>query len=166
MQMSNAVTSRPAIRTGGGTCDSSTVTVQRGGNMKKVIVGMLAILMLAMTGCGGGSVEVVVPVEPSITLNPFSQDRVSEFIFGSVDFYAPDSDIDSMTVVAYDARGIQWSRTNTSINLPDVIRGTIPFSIDYNSFPSDFNAPYTFSVYLTDFNGMTSNQAVGTFFVP
>ena len=33
------------------------------------------------------------------------------------------------------------------------------------TFPSDAYA-YTFSIYLTDFNGYTSNQAVATFFVP
>lgn len=70
-----------------------------------------------------------------------------------------------MTVVAFDSRGFERSRTITLIHLPGAVRGTIPFSIDYHTFPSDAFA-YTFSVYLTDFNGLTSNQGAGTFLVP
>lgn len=137
--------------------------------MKKMLVGMLAILMLALSGCGGGG-ETVGPVAPvvyapSITSYQFTKNSATEFINGSVSFYAPDSDIDSMTVVAFDSRGYEWSRTKILINQPGVIQGTIPFSINYRSFPSDVYA-YTFSIYLTDFNGYTSNQAVDTFWVP
>jgi len=42
-------------------------------------------------------------------------------------------------------------------------QGTISFSIDFITFPADF---FTFSIYLTDFNGNTSNQIVDTFRVP
>ncbi len=138
--------------------------------MKKRFAGMLAILMLAMAGCGGGSVDVSVPVTPvvhapSITLNAFTKDTLYEILDGSVSFYAPDSDIDSMTVVAINPGGYEVSRTVKLITLPGVIQGTIPFSIDYHTFPSSAYA-YTFSVYLTDFNGYTSNQAVGTFWIP
>jgi hypothetical protein len=136
--------------------------------MKKVLLGLMAIMMLAMSGCGGGSVEVVVPIgpePPSITSHQFTKDPVAEFIDGSVAFYAPDSDIDTMTVVVYDPRGREISRSQTVINLPGAVHGTIPFSIDYATFPSEVYA-YTFSIYLTDFKGNTSNQAVDTFFVP
>jgi hypothetical protein len=138
--------------------------------MKKLLVGMMAMLLLAMTGCGGGSVEVSGPVgpvayAPSVTLNGFTKDTLYEILDGSVSFYAPDSDIDTMTVVAINPAGYEVSRTVKLINLPGVIQGTIPFSIDYHTFPSSGYA-YTFSVYLTDFHGYTSNQAVDIFWVP
>ncbi len=136
--------------------------------MKKLLLGMIAIMMLVMAGCGGGSVEVAVPVgpePPSITSYSFTKDPVREFVDGSVAFYAPDFDIYTMTVVAIDPRGFEISRTQTSINLPGAVQGTIPFTIDYAAFPSEAFA-YTFSVYLTDSNGNTSSQAVDTFFVP
>lgn len=136
---------------------------------------MMAMMMLVMSGCGDGSVAVVVPLEPviiepvisppSITAYRFTKDPLTEFIDGSVDFQAPDSDIDTMTVVVIDPRGFEISRTITLISLGGVAQGTIPFSIDYATFPSSAFA-YTFSIYLTDFNGNTSNQAVDTFLVP
>ena len=133
--------------------------------MKRVLLAMFAVMMLVMSGCGDSSVAVVVPVDPvpeppSITSFQFTQDRIAEFIDGSVNFSAPDSDIDTMTVVVFDSRGFEISRTTTVINLPDVIQGTIPFSIDYFTFPA---GTFTFSVFLTDFNGFTSNQVVGSF---
>jgi hypothetical protein len=138
--------------------------------MKRVLLGLMAIMMLVMSGCGDASVAVVIPIgpviqPPSITSHQFSKDPVTEFIDGSVDFYAPDSDIDTMTVVVFDPRGYEISRSQTLINLTGVVQGTIPFSIDYATYPSDTYA-YTFSIYLTDFNGNTSNQAVDTFWVP
>lgn len=136
--------------------------------MKRALLGMLAIMMLVLSGCGGGRVEVVVPVgpePPSITSHSFTKNTATEFIYGEVTFYAPDSDIYSMTVVAIGPRGNEVSRTKTYPDRTGVIQGTIPFSIDYYNFPSGVY-PYTFSIYLTDFNGYTSNQAVDTFYVP
>lgn len=135
--------------------------------MKKLLLGILAVVTLVMAGCGG-SVEVTVPIgpePPSITLDGFTKNTSTEYISGSVHFYAPDSDIDSITTVVYNSGGYEISRVKTLLYLSGISAGTIPFSIDYVTYPSDFYA-YTFSVYLTDFNGYTSNQAVGTFYVP
>lgn len=140
--------------------------------MKKFLLGILAVLTLVMSGCGDASVAVVIPVDPvyvvsppSITSYSFTKNTTTEFINGSVDFYAPDSDIDFITVVSYNSLGYEMSRTTTYVNVPNTTYGTIPFKIDYLTFPSSLYA-YTFSVYLTDFNGYTSNQAVDTFYVP
>lgn len=143
---------------------------KKGMYMKKLLLGMMAMMMLLMSGCGDSSVAVVIPVEPvisppSITAYRFTKDPVTEFIDGSVDFQAPDSDIDTMTVVVIDPRGFEIARSLTVINLRSVAQGTIPFSIDYAAYPSDAFA-YTFSIYLTDFNGNISNQAVDAFLVP
>jgi hypothetical protein len=139
-------------------------------DMKKLLVGMMAVLMLIMTGCGDGAVSVYVPVEPvisppSITSYGFTKDRVAEYIDGSVEFFAPDSDIDTITVAVFDPYNRVISRTTTRRNLQGVTRGTIFFSIDYAAYPSDAY-PYSFSVYLSDFNGYTSNQAYDSFYVP
>jgi hypothetical protein len=138
--------------------------------MKRGLLGLMAMMMLVMSGCGDASVAVVIPIgpviqPPSITAHQFTKDSVNEFIDGSVSFFAPDSDIDTMTVVVLDPRGYEISRSQTLINLPGAVQGTIPFSIDYATYPSEAYA-YTFSIYLTDFNGNTSNLAVDTFFVP
>lgn len=130
--------------------------------MKKLMLVILVVMMAGLSGCGDPSVAVN---PPSITSYQFSKDALNEYINGSVDYYAPDSDIDSMTVVVYDSLGHERSRTKTLINHPGVTQGNIPFSIDYLTFPSDAYA-YTFSIYLTDFNGYTSNQAVDIFFIP
>lgn len=132
--------------------------------MKKLLLGMLTVLMLVISGCGEVIVEPVI-YPPSISSYQFTKDPVAEFIDGSVIFYAPDSDIVMMTVVVIDPRGFEIYRNNPPIYLPGAVQGTIPFSIDYVNFPSEVYA-YTFSIYLTDLNGNTSNQAVDTFFVP
>lgn len=137
--------------------------------MKKLILlVMVTMTLLVMSGCGGGSVEVVIPVgpePPSIALNQLTQDRVNEFIDGRISFFAPDSDIDTMTIAVFDESrgGILVTRVTTLIDLPGAVQGIIPFSIDYINYP---NGTFTFSIFLTDFNGNTSNQIVRTFFIP
>lgn len=138
--------------------------------MKKLLLAVMAIMILAVSGCGGGTVEVYVPIEPviyppEITSYQFTKDPVTEFIHGSIEFYAPDSDIDTMTVVVIDPSGHEISRVNTLIYRAGVTSGTIPFNIDYVTYPSSAYK-YTFSIYLTDFNGNTSNQAVDIFWIP
>lgn len=135
--------------------------------MKRLLLGMLSMMLLVMSGCGDASVSVVVPVThvnpPSITSYQFTKDTLTRFIDGSVDFYAPDSDIDTITITVFNSSGFQVARTRTALSLPGVIRGTISFSIDYSAYFAD---TYTFSIFLTDFNGNTSNQIVDTFRVP
>lgn len=135
--------------------------------MKRLLVGLVAMLTLVMTGCGDGSVTVVVPIvtpqPPTIESYAFTKNTASLFVLGSVNYFAPDSDIDSMTVTVFNSSGFQAARSVTIINQPGVVRGTIPFSIDYANLLAD---TYTFSIFLTDFNGLTSNQIVDTFRVP
>lgn len=132
-----------------------------------LLLGLLAMMMQVITGCGDASITVVIPITiidpPSITSYQFTKDTLTKFISGSVDFYAPDSDIDTITIAVFDSSGFQVARTRSALNLPGVTRGTIFFNIDYSGYRAD---TYTFSIFLTDFNGNTSNQIVDTFRVP
>lgn len=139
--------------------------------MKKLFFSLM-VMTLAMAGCGSGSVSWDVPVyppivsapyPPSITSYDFSKDRDKYFIVGNIQFYAPDSDIDTMTVNVFDSRGSSVYKTKNVINRRGITNGSIPFSVDYINFAND---TYTFSVYVTDFNGNYSNQVVDTFRVP
>jgi hypothetical protein len=135
--------------------------------MKRLLLGVLTIMVLLMSGCGEG-VRVVVPIvpvisPPSITSYQFTKDPVAKLINGSIAFYAPDSDVYSMTVVVFDSGGNTKSRITSFPSFPGAIRGTIPFSIDYFTYPA---GTFTFSIYLTDFNGNSSGQIVDTFSVP
>jgi hypothetical protein len=135
--------------------------------MKRAVVGFLAIVILVISGCGDASVSVVIPITllapPSITAYQFSKDQAAQFVDGSVDFIAPDSDIDTITIAVIDSNGFLVTRTRTTLRLPGVTSGRIPFSIDYSTY---VNGTYTFSVFVTDFNGNTSNQIVDRFSVP
>lgn len=134
--------------------------------MKRLLLGILAVAMLVLSGCGDSSVTVVVPLQPpSITTLSFTQDRIDEFIDGSVDFFAPSSDIDTITVEVFDSRGVLVISTTTARNLFELERGTIFFSIFYGdrTFLVD---TLTLSVYLTDFNGFRSARVEGSFPVP
>jgi hypothetical protein len=132
--------------------------------MKRLVLGMLTIMTLVMYGCGNPGVAVVVPFNPpSITLNQFTKDSVEEFIDGNVVFIAPDSDIDTITVAVFDSSGSIIFRKESLLNLQGVVQGTVPFSIDYVTYPA---GTFTFSIFLTDFRGNTSNLVVDTFRVP
>lgn len=135
--------------------------------MKRVILGLLTVITLMIAGCGGGgTVEVYIPPEPpTITLNDFSKDSYTEHINGNVSYFAPDSDIDSITIVVRNSSGYEMDSKNLRLNLADISSGTIPFSIDYYTYPSEYY-PYIFSIYVTDFNGNVSNLLVETFYVP
>jgi hypothetical protein len=135
--------------------------------MKKMLAGMLAITVLMLTGCGDASISVVIPITqvdpPTITSYQFTKNSATESIDGSVNFFAPDSDIDTITIAVFNSSGFQVARTRSALNLPGEIRGSIPFRIDYASFVAD---TYTFNIFLTDFIGNSSNQIIDTFRVP
>jgi Asp/Glu/hydantoin racemase len=133
-----------------------------------LISGMLAMMMLVVSSCGDATVSIFISSgstinPPSITLNYYSMDSVNNIINGSVNCYAPESGIDTMTVAVFDSRGFDRVRMTTVLNIQGIMNGTIPFRINYFGYPADV---YTFSLFLTDFNGYTSNIITGSFSVP
>lgn len=136
--------------------------------MKRMILLVMSLMMLGLAGCGS-EVSVVIPIDipvitpPTITSSQYTQDTVNRFVDGSVDFYAPYSDIDTITISVMDSRGFVLERTVTALTgLTGRTTGTISFSIDYIAYRPD---TYTFSVYLTDRAGYFSNAIYGTFWV-
>lgn len=134
--------------------------------MKRIILLVMSMMMLALAGCGS-EVSVVIPIPipiviaPTITSSQYTQDTVNRFVDGSIDFYAPDSDIDTITISVLDSRGFVVERTVTPLTgLTGRTTGSISFSIDYLDYRPD---TYTFSVYLTDRAGYFSNAIYGTF---
>ncbi|MBL0225349.1 MAG: hypothetical protein IPQ16_07165 [Geobacteraceae bacterium] len=134
--------------------------------MKRIILLVVSMMVLALAGCGS-EVSVVIPIPvpiitpPSITYSQYTQDTVNRFVDGSVDFYAPYSDIDTITITVVDSRGFVVERAVTPVpGLTGITTGTISFSIDYLLYRPD---TYTFSVYLTDRAGYFSNVIYGTF---
>ena len=133
--------------------------------MKRIMLIILASLMLITAGCGS-EVSVVIPLinPPSITASQFSQDTVHRFVDVSIDFFAPDSDLDTMTISVTDSRGFGVVRTVTDlIAFRGQSRGTITFSIDYLTYPPD---TYTIAIHLTDRAGLISNPVFISFRVP
>lgn len=138
--------------------------------MKRLILVTMSLLVLLVAGCGS-EVSVVIPIPvpiriftgPSITHSQYSQDTVNKFVDGSVDFYAPDSDIDTITISVVDSGGVLVERIVTSLaGLTGMTTGTISFSIDYLGYRPD---SYTFTIYLTDRAGYFSNAVYGSFTV-
>lgn len=136
--------------------------------MKRLILVTMSLLVLLVAGCGS-EISVVIPIPiriftgPSITHSQYSQDTVNKFVDGSVDFYAPDSDIETITISVVDSGGALVERTVTSLaGLTGMTTGTISFSIDYLGYRPD---SYTFTIYLTDRAGYFSNAVYGSFTV-
>lgn len=133
--------------------------------MRKILIVVMSILILGLAGCGG-EVTVTVPLPihiitaPSIASYQFSQDRINYLVEGSVDYYAPDVDIDTITISATNSNGVVTNMTVTSLTNTIGSSGSIAFSIDYYSYSPD---TYTFTVYLTDKLGYISNPVYGTF---
>lgn len=133
--------------------------------MKRFMLLILVAMTLLTAGCGS-EVTVVIPLvqAPEITAARFSQDVVNRFVDGSVDFYAPDSDLDTITISVTDSRGFGVTRTVTDLAaFRGSVRGTIDFTIDYLTYLPD---TYTISVHLTDLNGLISNPVFFSFRVP
>jgi hypothetical protein len=126
---------------------------------------VLASMMLLTAGCGS-EVTVVIPLvqSPEITAARFSQDVANRFVDGSIDFYAPDSDLDTITVSVTDSRGFGITRIVTDLTAyRGQVRGTISITVDYLTYLPD---TYTITAYLTDRNGLQSNAVYHTFRVP
>lgn len=133
--------------------------------MKRMLLLMMSVMMLVTAGCGS-EVTVTIPLiqAPEITAARFSQDVVNRFVDGSIDFFAPDTDLDTVTITVTDSRGFGVTRTVTDLlAFRGQVRGTITLSVDYLTYLPD---TYTISVFLTDRIGLNSNPVFYTFVVP
>lgn len=134
--------------------------------MKRFILVTMSLLMLLTAGCGA-EVTFVVPIPvlnaPTITFYQYSQDVTNAFVDGTVEFSAPDFDLDTITVSIVDSRGIVTEQSVASLGaFRGISRGTIPFSIDYINYRPGI---YSFTIYLTDKAGLISNPVYGSFIV-
>lgn len=133
--------------------------------MKRIMLLILASMVLLTAGCGS-EVTVVIPVaqSPEITAARFSQDVFRSFVDGSIDFFAPDTDLDTITTTVTDSRGFNVTRTVTDlIAFRGQVRGTIALTVNYQTYQQD---TYTITVFLTDRIGLSSNPVFYTFVVP
>lgn len=136
--------------------------------MKRLLLVMMLLPMLLVAGCGS-EISVVIPIpipitiSPSITYNQYTQDTVNSYVDGAVDFYAPDHDLDTITITVFDSRGVLVTNTVSSLGAyAGQSTGTISYSIDYLNYRPD---NYTFSIYVTDRWGYISNSVYGSFWV-
>lgn len=133
--------------------------------MKRMFLLITVVLALFVAGCGS-QVTVVLPLiqSPEITAARFSQDVVNRFVDGAIDYYAPDSDLDTVTILVTDDRGFTITRSVTDLAaFRGVVQGTITLSVDYLTY---LPGTYTITVYLTDRAGLFSNSVYHTFRVP
>lgn len=132
--------------------------------MKRLILVAMVLLMTMIAGCGS-EVSIVLPLYydslPEITTCHYTQDVVNSYVDGTVEFYAPDSDLGSITITVVNSRGTEIEHTITSLGaFAGRSSGTIPFTIDYIHYRPD---DYTFTIYLTDRAGYMSNPVYGSF---
>ena len=137
--------------------------------MKRIVTGMLVLLMLALAGCGGEvSVTATVPI-PEITISPvlsglhYGWTSGGTILAGTVDFTALSADLDTMTIVVSNDYGREVSRTTTDLRgYQGSDGGFIDFAIDTISFPW---GRYTFTLYVVDWLGHYSNPVYGDFII-
>ena len=135
--------------------------------MKRIVTGMLVLLMLALGGCGGEvSVTATVPI-PDITINPvlsglrYGWTSGGTILTGTVNFAAVNADLDFMTIVVSNDYGREVSRTTTDLRgYRGSAGGFIDFAIDTITFPWGH---YTFTLYVVDRLGHYSNPVYGDF---
>ncbi|HIJ86484.1 MAG TPA: hypothetical protein HPP97_02235 [Desulfuromonadales bacterium] len=132
--------------------------------MKRLILVSMLLLMTMIAGCGS-EISVMLPLyynsPPTITTYHFTQDVVNSYVDGTVEFYAPDTDLDTITIIVINSRGAETSHTITSLgSLAGRSSGTISFTIDYINYRPD---DYTFTIFLTDRAGYLSNAVYGSF---
>lgn len=134
--------------------------------MKRLILVAMSVIVFLISGCGS-EITVVWPIfqydPPTISDFIYSQDTVNSYVDGTVAFYAPDHDLDSITISVMDSGGVEVKRIVTSLGAySGQSAGTIPFSIDYFDYQPD---SYYFTIYVTDYWGYMSNPVYGSFSV-
>jgi hypothetical protein len=132
--------------------------------MKRLILVTMLLLTTMIAGCGS-EISVVLPVyydsSPTITTYHHTQDVVNSYVDGTVEFYAPDRDLDSISITVVNSRGIEIEHTITSLGaFAGRSSGAISFTIDYINYRPD---DYTFTIYLTDRAGYLSNPVYPEF---
>lgn len=109
--------------------------------MKRLILVAMSVIMFLISGCGS-EITVVWPIfqydSPTISDFHYSQDMLNHYVDGTVDFYAPDHDLDSITISVTNSRGVEVERTVTSLGgYSGQSAGTISFSIDNINYQPD-----------------------------
>jgi hypothetical protein len=141
--------------------------------MKVIVLLALSLVVLFSGGCGSdvtavistGSGIIVISSgsEPTIQNLQYSQDVAGHMVYGTVDFYAPDANLDVMTISVMDSRGYLRSRVVRDLAaFGGVISGRLPFSFGYAAYPPDI---YTFTIFVSDWAGHSSNPVYGSFTV-
>ncbi|MBP1753020.1 MAG: hypothetical protein H6Q57_1856 [Geobacteraceae bacterium] len=134
--------------------------------MNKIAMLMLAGFSMLCSSCGG-EVAIVINI-PGISLIYYSPDSAvpgqgagAATSAVTLDFYAPDADISTLTVSVVDSRGFPVTKTVMPLSgYSGAESGTIAFSIDFSTAVIE---TYTFSVFITDNRGYVSNTVFGTF---
>lgn len=128
--------------------------------MKRLILVTMMFSMLSIAGCGSELVYVE-QSPPSISTHKQAQDLVNYYVTGSIDFYAPDNDVDTVEIIVVNSRGNEVDHTLTSLgSFAGRSSGTISFTIDYYNYGPDY---YSYTVSLTDKAGWMSNPVYGSF---
>ena len=78
----------------------------------------MLLLTTMIAGCGS-EISVVLPVyydsSPTITTFHHTQDVVNSYVDGTVEFYAPDRDLDSISITVVNSRGVEIEHTITPL---------------------------------------------------
>ena len=130
--------------------------------MKKLIYGIWALIIIAISGCGIDDISIIPQpkTHPVITSSHFVKNTETLTIDGSVDFNAPVDDLISLTAFVTNAQGIEVYREQPSLTLPGVRTGTVPFSVSYAAFPA---GTYTLTIFLANSGLGSSNSVTFTF---
>lgn len=134
---------------------------------------VILLMLVALAGCGGGSMSVgagssaqltTPPAIANLQYTPAAADMNSEAgnlnVEVTLDFSAPEGTVSSLTVTTFDSSGREISTTTDPVD--DAIginEGILGFS---GIVDTTIQGPFTFKLYITDSAGLTSNTLTGT----
>jgi hypothetical protein len=135
--------------------------VNKGVAMKRLILVTMLFLMTMIAGCGELLPASSDYLPPKITTYHHTQDVLNSYVDGTLEFYAPDSDLDTITISVVNSRGTEIEHTITYLSsFAGRSSEAIYFTIDYINYRPD---DYTYTIYLTDRAGYMSNPVYGAF---
>jgi hypothetical protein len=134
-------------------------------NAVNAMVGLFVVIMLGLTGCGGGSDENETETTPAISSLQYTPATLTVNTLTNVDwqfdFTDTGGDISTGTYTVLNPSGVQVYAKTIDLTIPAGIKTGTQFGTTFNVTFVDVGT-YTINMYVTDGTGVNSNTLTAT----
>lgn len=135
-------------------------------NVVNMMAGLFVVILLGLTGCGGGGDQIVVTTPPSISSLQYTPAMLTVNTLTNVnwqfDFSDSGGDVSTGTYTVYDPNGVRVYAKTINLTIPAGIKTGTQFGTTSNVSFSTVGT-YTANMYVTDSAGANSNTLKAMF---